>query len=272
MKSTLQRIAEINRTGYRLDLGETINDTFANYKKIALLAGAVILLVVIAAIVIVGGFAAIVMGAAAATQTFTDYSQGALSSTGFAINLIFSVVGAGLFAPITAGIIQMAHYAAVNEDFDFGTAFMHYKSAHFKELFLAAAIITLIGSGLSTTFQILTIHNPDSNLLAVGTVISGLIAMLIQIFTIMMIPLILFGNLNAMDAIKGSFKLVSKQFWIILLLLIIFGFFILLGFFALCIGILFTIPAIYSLQYVIYKSALPIEEKNELDEIGQNFY
>ena len=32
MKSTLQRLEEIKRNGYRLDLGEAINDIFENYK------------------------------------------------------------------------------------------------------------------------------------------------------------------------------------------------------------------------------------------------
>ncbi|WP_026977937.1 hypothetical protein [Flavobacterium tegetincola] len=272
MKSTLQRISDIKRNGYKLDLGETINATFANYQKIALLGGAVTLLVVIAAVVILGGLATIIFGIATATQTFTEYSQGMLSGTGFAINLVSSIVAAGLFAPIAAGFVQMAHNASVKKDFDFGTAFMHYKSVHFKELFLAAAIVTLLGSGLSTLFQVLNVHNPDSILINIAVILSGIISLLAQIFTFLIIPLIIFGNLSAMDAIKGSITLVSKNFWTIFLLLIVCGFFIMLGLFAICIGILFTLPALYSLQYITYKAALPIDENNELEEIGKDFY
>lgn len=270
MKPTLQRIQEIKRLGYALDLGETINDTFANYKKIALLSGAVILLVIVASIVIVAGLASLIIGVSSATETFTEISKGAFSSTGLAISLVLSIVGAGLFAPITAGLIQMAHNASVTEEFDFGTAFIHYKTAYFKELFLSAAIITLIGSGFSTLFQIMTVHYPDSDFVQIGTIASSLIGVLLQLFTILMIPLIIFGNLTAVDAIKGSFTVVAKNFWIILLLLLVCGVFIVFGLLAFCIGILFTLPAFYSLQYIIYKTALPIEEENELEEIGQN--
>jgi uncharacterized membrane protein len=87
-----------------------------------------------------------------------------------------------------------------------------------------------------------------------------------------MIPLIIFGNLNAIDAIKGSFSLVSKNFWIILVLVIIIGIFIGLGILALCIGILFTYPAWFSMIYIIYTKAMPIEKVNELEEIGKNYF
>lgn len=272
MKSTLQRIEEIKRSGYNLDLGETINSTFENYKKIALLAGAVILLVTIAAVVVVGGFTMVFYGISEVTETFTELSTGTLSSTGFIINLVVSIIGAGLFAPITAGIMQMAHNASKNEDFDFGTAFMHYKTIHFKELFFAAAIITLIGSGFSTLSQLVNLQYPEGDFLIAGSFISGAISAAVQIFTLLTIPLIIFGNLNAVDAIKSSVALVAKNFWIILLLIIIAGVFILLGLVAICIGIIFTFPIIYSLQYIIYTSALPIDEVDELNEIGQNIY
>jgi len=271
MKATLQRIEKIKKSGYKLDLGEAINDIFTNYKKIALLGGAVLLVTGIAALVLVGGFAAVIYGATEVTNTLADYSKDMLSSTGLIVNLVVAVVAAGLFAPITAGLIQMAHHAEVNEEFDFSTAFVHYKSEHFKELFFSAAIVTLAGSSLTTFFQYLNLHNPTADFLFIGTGLSGLISALIQIFTFLMIPLIIFGNLKAMDAIKSSFVLVSKNFWTILLLSIIFGVFIILGLFAICIGIIFTIPVMYSAQYIIYKNALPIDNTNELDEIGQRF-
>lgn len=271
MKSTLQRIEEIKKNGYRLDLGEAINAIFENYKKIALLSGAVLLLVAIAATVVFGGFAAFFLGIAALTETFTNISEGIpLTSSALIVNLMVSIVGYGLFAPIAAGIIQMAHNAATNEEFDFGTAFVHFKTTYFKDLFLSAAIVTLISSGIGTLVQLLTVYGIE-NFIFVGTFISGLISILVPLFTLVMIPLIIFGNLNAFDAIKGSITIVSKNFWIVLLLIIIFFIFAMLGIIALCIGIIFTIPIFYSMQYIIYTSALPIEEVNELDEIGRQF-
>lgn len=271
MKLTLQRLEEIKRNGYRLDLGEAINDVFENYKKIALLSGAVLLLVAVVASVVFGGFAAFFIGVAALTETFTDMSQGIpLTSSALVVNLIISIIGYGLFAPITAGIIQMAHNSSIDEDFDFGTAFMHFKTPYFKELFLAAAVVTLVGSGFSTLVQILSLNGTENSIL-MGSLIGGLLSILVPIFTLVMIPLIIFGNLSAFEAIKGSIVIVSKNFWTILLLAIVFSIFAMLGIIALCIGIIFTIPIFYSMQYIIYKSALPIDETSELDEIGQRF-
>ncbi len=270
MKSTLQRIEEIKRNGYSLDLGESINSTFENYKKIALLGGAVVLLVMIVAVVVLGGLGAVAFGAAALTETFTDMSQGVpLGSTFLIANLVISTIGYGLITPVFAGLIQMARNADINEDFDFGTAFVHYKSKHFKELFLGAAIVTLLGSAFSTFIQVISLET-SAGVLIVGSIIGWFISVLVPLFTVVMIPLIIFGKLNAIEAIKGSFVIVLKQFWIILLLAIVFVLFSMLGLIALCIGIFFTIPVYYSMQYIIYKTALPIDETNELDEIGIN--
>lgn len=272
MKTTLQRLEDIKRTGYRLDLGEVINDTFNNYKNIALLGGAVLLLVGIVSVIIFGGAAALIFGLGEFTQTITDYRDGLVTQTALIANFIGSVVIGGLIAPVTAGLLQMAHNSANNEEFDFGTAFMHYSSKHFKELFLGAAIVALVGTGLTTGIEFLKLNSLDLTVILLGTIGGSLISALVAIFTLMMVPLIIFGNLNAIDAIRGSFILVSKNFWIILLLIIIVGIAIMLGLLAICIGIIFTYPAWYSMQYIIYTKAMPIEQEDQLDEIGKNFF
>ncbi|MNE83546.1 hypothetical protein D3C80_1803690 [compost metagenome] len=45
-----------------------------------------------------------------------------------------------------------------------------------------------------------------------------------------------------------------------------------LGIIALCIGILFTLPIIYTTQYAIYNTAVGVEEHDELDDIGRTDY
>ena len=101
--------------------------------------------------------------------------------------------------------------------------------------------------------------------------LSFVINVSIGLLTLLTIPLIIFGNLSATAAIKGSITLVKKRFLVILLLLIVgfVGAFI-IGIIALCIGIFFTLPFIYSLEYIIYRNAMSIEDINELDEIGSS--
>ena len=74
--------------------------------------------------------------------------------------------------------------------------------------------------------------------------------------------------MNATDAIKYSFLLVSKQPLILLGLTIVAGIGSALGIFGLCIGIFFTLPFMYSMNYVIYKSIVGFDETSEIDEIS----
>ena len=272
MNQTLQKIDEIKKHGYHLDLGETITQTFENYKKIALLAGAVLLLMVILLGIIVGGGVGLIFGAASLTESFTDISTTGTSSSMMLMLLVGSVIGYALIAPLYAGIIQMAHNAEIGDDFDFGTAFTHYKSTHFKNIFLATALITLFTAGISTVLDLVHLYSGDPTAPNLLSLIGALINILTSIFTVLTVPAIIFGNLNATQAIGASITLVTKKFWVILLLLIIFGIFSAIGVIALCIGVFFTLPVIYSLQYIIYRNAIPMEDKNELDEIGETIY
>ncbi|RZK12330.1 MAG: hypothetical protein EOO46_03580 [Flavobacterium sp.] len=273
MKSTLDKVQEIKNHGYHLDLGEVISQTFDNYKKIALLAGGVILLLMIVFGVAIAGIGGIFGLALNFTDFLTEYSVGHFSAAILLINLAVSVIGYALIvAPITAGIIQMAHNAENNNDFDFSTAFSHYKTKHFKHLFLSAAIITFTSSGIGTLIQLSNLYFFDVFLTTILGIISFFVSVLVPIFTLLTIPFIIFGNLDAMSAIKASITTVSKRFWLILLLMIIFIICSMLGIFALCIGIFFTLPIYLSAQYIIYRNAVPMEEKDELDEIGTSEY
>jgi hypothetical protein len=82
--------------------------------------------------------------------------------------------------------------------------------------------------------------------------------------------LIIFGNLQAIEAIKGSMIVVSKQFFILMGLLIVSLLFTMLGIFGFCIGIFFTMPFIYSMYYSIYNEIIgdnDTEEKSEIDTL-----
>lgn len=272
MKATLEKVQEIKKHGYHLDIGEVISQTFENYKKIALLAGAVILLLTIGFFVAAAGIGGLLGLAISFTDFFTEYSVGGFGTAGLLINLGVSVIVYALLAPMTAGLLQIAHNAETNRDFDFSTAFMHYKTKHFKHLFLATAIIILASSGIGTVIQISQLYFFDATLVTILTIFSIVVSITASILTFLTIPFIVFGNLDAMNAIKASITTVSKRFWVIFLLIIIFGFCVVLGIFALCIGIFFTLPIYLSAQYIIYRNAIPMEEKDELDEIGSSDY
>jgi uncharacterized membrane protein len=41
-----------------------------------------------------------------------------------------------------------------------------------------------------------------------------------------------------------------------------------IGIFVVCIGILFTMPIVYSMNYVIYSSIIGVDSESEIEEIG----
>jgi hypothetical protein len=69
-----------------------------------------------------------------------------------------------------------------------------------------------------------------------------------------------------MDAIQGSITIVSKQFFIILGLLIVAGIICMLGLFGFCIGIFFTMPLINAMTYSIYASIIHDDESEDRNE------
>ncbi|MDD2986112.1 hypothetical protein [Flavobacterium sp.] len=244
-----------------LDFGLVIEKSFENFKKIALLGGITILLLFLILFGVVMVFVAAFVGAASnLTETLTDFNPLDLTAVGIFIYVAVVVVITGLFAPIGAGFLKMAHLAKQDKPFSIGTVFEYYKTHHFKELFIAASLLTIVNLTLTTGLEYFGI-----------TIIGTVISYIIGFFTVLTVPLIVFGNQTALNAITKSAQLVVKQPFIIFGLLIVGFIGILIGLFGLCIGIIFTMPFWYSLTYTIYTHLIPMKESSEIEEIGTTF-
>jgi uncharacterized membrane protein len=261
MRPTADRIEEIKNNGYQLDFGTVFNHAFENYKKIALYAGLMIFVFSVVICAILSAIAIAVFG----LSTLTDFLKPEnlkpenLSLTNTLLITGVSILVSCLLSPFPAGLIKMADSAERDEEFHVSTVFAFYKSHYFKELFMATFVISILGSGLSTLFE----HY------GIGFV-GSLLNILISFFTLMSIPLIIFGNLKAVDAISSSIVVVSKQplvLFALMLVSIIAAFVGLIGF---CIGIFFTLPFMYSMYFAIYNSIIGFDSKSELDEIGMS--
>ncbi|MDW8851754.1 hypothetical protein SD960_16725 [Flavobacterium sp. MMLR14_040] len=260
MKSTLDQIEDIKNNGYFLDFSTVFNHAFENYKKIALYAGLILLVFSILAFFLGGGLLVSLYGVQHFNEEFLKNLQNEQTST--SVLAIYSVViafVAALFSPFTAGFLKMAYCADRDEEFKFSTVFTYYTSRHFAQLFIATLLISLLSGLVSVLFNMAGIILVDT-----------LIALAITIFTSLTIPLIIFGDLNAMDAIKSSIIIVSKQPLVVFLLLFVGGLASAVGFVACCIGIVFTIPITYSVKYALYSAILNIKEENSIDSIGSD--
>lgn len=253
-----KKINQAVEKGYHLDFGTVIEKSFENYKKIALIGGLTFIIIAIAAFALFFSIFAIAFGIGDITEKLTSFNPMDYSVVEIFIYFLLMVLFAGLTAPIGAGFLKMAHLAEIDKPFSVGTAFDYYKTKHFKELFISASLLGIINFAVVTGFEIL-------ELAIIGNIISYIIAF----FTLLTVPLIIFANQKALDAISSSIKLVIKQPIILLGLAIVSIFFLLLGFIAFCIGIFFTIPFWSSFNYTAYNSIIPIENTSEIEDIGK---
>ncbi|MBF4518224.1 hypothetical protein IRZ71_17850 [Flavobacterium sp. ANB] len=261
MKSTLDQIEDIKKNGYPLDFSDVFNHAFENYKKIALYAGLILLVFSILAFFLGSGLFVALYGVQHFNEEFFKNLQTEEPTNSVLIiyTLVIAFVAA-LFSPFTAGFLKMAHHAEKDEEFNFSTIFSYYNSRYFPQLFLAMLLISLTSGFISVVFNLVGISFVDT-----------IIALAITVLTTLTIPLIIFGDLKAIDAIKSSIILVSKQPLAIILLLLVGGIASAVGFIGCCIGVAFTIPITYSVKYAIYNAIFNIEDENSIDSIGSDF-
>lgn len=243
--------------GYTLDLGKIIEVSFEAYKKTFLLSGVAIIIAGIVLSVLYVGYFGILYGFGDFTKTISELEADTLNPTMQVINAAFGIIFASLLAPLIAGFINVNHLAKTNQEFGIGSFFDFYKSSFLKDLILNQLIIALFLNSIAT-FLVLTDHQ----------FIALIIQITIPLFTVFCIPLIIYGEQNFIEALVKSIKLFVKNPFIIIIALIIAFFGMLVGFIALCIGILFTIPYYFSMVYTIYEQAIGFKEESVIDQIG----
>lgn len=256
MNLTQQRIEEIRKNGYQLDFSNVFNHAFENYKKIALYAGLIIFIAYFLLGVFGSGIIISIFGIENFTKESLENVQNIkLSGQPLIIYMASALLLALLIAPFTAGFLKMADCADKDKEFNVSTIFYYYRLPYLTNIIVATLLISIVNVPISVITQ-------NLNLSFLGTVIS----LLISLFTYLTIPLIIFGNFNAVDAIKTSFMIVLKQPLMLIGLLIVSGIAAMVGFIGCCIGVIFTIPFIYSMTYAIYSSIIGTEALEEIEE------
>ena len=145
--------------------------------------------------------------------------------------------------------MKMAYCADHDQEFHITTFFSYYKLSYFIPLFVATFIITLFNTGISTASEL--VGQP---------LVGSLVTMIVSFYSLLTIPLIIFGKLTAIEAIKASVTIVSKQPLVLLSLVAVSMIASIVGLLVFCIGVLFTIPFVYSLYYILYKEIIGFEE------------
>jgi hypothetical protein len=256
MNQTLERLEDIKKNGYQLDFGNVFNHAFENYKKIALYAGLVLFVFLILFSILIAGSLISFIGVTAMTHELSPekFKIENLSQTNLFIFGGISLIITCLFSPMEAGFLKMADCGDKDEEFHVSTIFSYYKFIYFKEIIVSTFLITLI-SLLQRT--LLTHYGLD--------ILGSLISYFILFITYITIPLIIFGDLKAIDAIKYSIGIVFKQPIVLLGLVIVAFIGSMVGFMACCIGVFFTLPFLYSMKYAIYTAIVGIDSQPEIE-------
>jgi hypothetical protein len=250
------KIEALKENGYQLEFENVFNLAFNNYKKIALYAGLMIFVFSILMGILFSVGIISYLGVAQFTEMMKPENLQAevMSENIKALLIVATVIGVALLSPFYAGLIKMAHSAQKDEEFHVSTVFSYYKAPHFKELVIAASLIALFSSTINSAITYLGIQYLE---ILVSTIISFI--------TMLVIPLIIFSDLKATDAITSSIVLVSKQPLLLIGLYIISSLASLIGIFGCCIGIFFTIPFMYSFYFATYSQIVGFDQ-NTIEE------
>jgi hypothetical protein len=259
-KTQKDRIEELKTNGFQLDFGTVFENAFENYKKIVLYAGLMLLVfsILVSILFIVGLISYI--GIEHLEEFGNKMKQlSALKVMPLEIALPLNagiILFSAIINPFMAGFLKMADCGQKDEEFHVSTMFSYYKSPYFLNLILSIFIIGFVSTGLTMLLEY-----------SGYSFIGSLFSLTISFFTILTVPFIIFEKMNAIDAIKSSIMIVSKQPLVLIGLIIVSAIGGVIGIFGLCIGIFFTMPFMYSMNYMIYKTIIGIDETSEIDEI-----
>ena len=229
-----------------LDIGVAINDAFEIYKKIAIPGGIGLLIVMMIVSVIVIAGIGFFVDFEKFSEEMKDFKPENVSLQANLIYVGVLTVITALISPFIAGLLKMAHDADHDEEVKLSSIGYYVNSSRFIHIILTVSVLTLINTGINTFLS----HS--------FPVFGGTLALIITfpfgVLTFVSLPLVLFKELNFMEAIISSIKLIASKFFMVLVLLLLAYIMAFVGLIAFCIGIIFTLPIIYSMQYVIYKS------------------
>jgi hypothetical protein len=237
---------EMNDIKKSLDLGETINEAFEIWKKTAFMGGLafmfLMLIIITLTFVGIGYF----FNKEELPELMKNFNPETLSTNGLLIYFAIVIGFTVLISPFVAGMLKMAHDADNDQEVTFSSIYYYVNSPQFLDIILATTAISVFSVGINI---LLKNALPNTS----GDILGFVISYTISILTFIAIPLVIFKNLNFIDAIKLSYSRVLNNFFVVLLLMIVAGLFSAIGIVALCIGLFFTIPFAYAMQYSIYK-------------------
>lgn len=267
MNNLKQKIQQIKEEGYNLQPFEVMKEAVQYYQKTFFLAATTLLLALLL-FSFIGSYLLLNSGLLEVT-TDQEAMQEQLVSILEQLTeppLIFYYLGTtviinGLIAVLLGGYYKINAEAATGKTPRFVSVFKYFFSLKGLYIFIVQIVVSLICTIISTLLK------------EVGLETAALIInWLINIITVFATPLIIFGKMSPFEALKTSIDVVNKQPIPIMLTLILNYFLASAGLFLFVIGILFTLPYLFSIFFTLYKQIIGynLEEEDSLNYTTKN--
>lgn len=228
-------------------LENTLDKSFEIYKKTYLIAGLAFLVLILALLMMFTTGINFFFGFENFAEKMKTFDPKQLSTEG----LLFYFGGIAtitiLIAPFNAGILKIMKDADDDQEPKISNLFYYINSKYFTPIITTTFILSLLSFILNIGME-KTLGNTS-----IGNAISLTVSIIFSITTTIALPNVIFKDMTPIEAIKNSITNCSKNFLKILLLMIIAVVIGYLGIIALCIGLFFTFPIYFAMQYAIFK-------------------
>lgn len=261
-----KRVQELIDHGFDLDIVKSISDGFELFKKEMVLFIAYTLVVALAVILFSGGTAVF--------KTLMPTSMGAIITGEVFSQLITQLIS----PPLMAGFLIAAHKTHRGEQLDFEHFFkgFDYLSQLMTQAVILFCISFLMLIPLGLVFFILG-GSGDFDLTDFGTIQIMIIILtaflILAVYIYIMVSyffatcFIIFGDLQAWDALETSRQIVGHNFALVLAFGIIIFLVTILGYFICFIGLFATIPIAQISVYCAFKDVLHMDQSINDDDI-----
>ncbi|AMA49075.1 hypothetical protein [Flavobacterium covae] len=234
------------KTLKKIDLYQIIKQSIELYKKNILLVGLVFFILTIVLVSLLNiGFKTLYKGDDL-LEYLKHFNPEKFSIKDKLLYLSVLTMIIALVAPFNAGILKMMKDTQENNKVGINTFYYYINSPYYFSILLVTLLVSGFGLFFNTTLEVLIKDHTIKNF------ISFFISISTSILTFTALPNVIFSNLKPIEGIKKSIKDCFLNFGKVFLLItisVILGY---LGFFAFCIGIFFTFPFYFAIQYKVY--------------------
>ncbi|MCC9043138.1 hypothetical protein LNQ81_10680 [Myroides sp. M-43] len=169
--------------------------------------------------------------------------------------LVFFAIFSALGSVLIAGFYKVNAEVSLGKVPSFLNSFKYFFSIKGLYVFIAHLLIAIVFMGITIPLKMMNLE-----------MVSMAINWIVSTLTIFTIPLIIFGHLNPITALKNSIMVVNKQPIPIILTIILNYFFLISGLLFFVVGMLFVLPYLFAVYFVLYKQVIGfnLEEEEKL--------